>query len=103
MVDSSNVFVLEDFESHINKTYIYNFPIEEVYKAFTDKELILRIKDEGNELSFVINGKYIIFLKIIKVIKSKYYYQIKAKTIQHLLNISLLQLILNFFGILLKE
>ena len=36
------------------------------------------IKDEGNELSFVINGKYIIFLKIIKVIKSKYYYQIKA-------------------------
>ena len=43
IVDSSNVFVLEDFESHINKTYIYNFPIEEVYKAFTDKELILKI------------------------------------------------------------
>ena len=39
IVDSSNVFVLEDFESHINKAYIYNFPIEEVYKAFTDKEL----------------------------------------------------------------
>ena len=61
------------------------------------------IKDEGNELSFVINGKYIIFLKIIKVIKSKYYYQIKAKDIQHPLNISLLQLILNFFRILLKK
>lgn len=99
MVDSSNVFVLEDFESHINKTYIYNFPIEEVYKAFTDKELILKIcqykihisnslrdtfiEDEGNELSVVINGKHTIILKIIKVIKSKYYYQIKAKTIQH--------------------
>ena len=99
MVDSSNVFVLEDFESHINKIYIYNFPIEEVYKAFTDKELILKIcqykihisnslrdtfiEDEGNELSVVINGKHTIILKIIKVIKSKYYYQIKAKTIQH--------------------
>ena len=99
IVDSSNVFVLEDFESHINKTYIYNFPIEEVYKAFTDKELILKIcqykihisnslretfiEDEGNELSVVINGKHTIILKIIKVIKSKYYYQIKAKTIQH--------------------
>ena len=99
MVDSSNIFVLEDFESHINKTYIYNFPIEEVYKAFTDKELILKIcqykihisnslretfiEDEGNELSVVINGKHTIILKIIKVIKSKYYYQIKAKTIQH--------------------
>lgn len=99
MVDSSNVFVLEDFESHINKTYIYNFPIEEVYKAFTDKELILKIcqykihisnslrdtfiEDEGNELSVVINGKHTIILKIIKVIKTKYYYQIKAKTIQH--------------------
>ena len=99
ILDSSNVFVLEDFESHINKTYIYNFPIEEVYKAFTDKELILKIcqykihisnslretfiEDEGNELSVVINGKHTIILKIIKVIKSKYYYQIKAKTIQH--------------------
>jgi hypothetical protein len=99
MADSSNVFVLKDFESHISKTYIYNFPIEEVYKAFTDKELILKIcqykihisnslretfiEDEGNELSVVINGKHTIILKIIKVIKSKYYYQIKAKTIQH--------------------
>jgi hypothetical protein len=70
-----------------------------VYKAFTDKELILKIcqykihisnslretfiEDEGNELSVVINGKHTIILKIIKVIKSKYYYQIKAKTIQH--------------------
>ena len=99
MVDSSNIFVLEDFESHINKTYIYNFPIEEVYKAFTDKDLLLKIyeykihisnslhdtfiEDEGNELSLIINGKHNIILKIIKVIKSKYYYQIKIKTIQH--------------------
>ena len=99
MVDSSNIFVLEDFESHINKTYIYNFPIEEVYKAFTDKELLLKIceykihilntlrdtfiEDEGNELTLVVEGKHTIILRIIKVIKSKYYYQIKAKTIQH--------------------
>ena len=99
MVDSSNIFVLEDFESHINKTYIYNFPIEEVYKAFTDKDLLLKIceykihilntlrdtfiEDEGNELTLVIEGKHTIILRIIKVIKSKYYYQIKAKTIQH--------------------
>jgi hypothetical protein len=41
------------------------------------------IEDEGNELSVVINGKYTIILKIIKVTKSKHYYQIKAKTIQH--------------------
>ena len=71
------------------------------FKFITLREAF--IEDEGNELSFVINDKHIIFLKKIKVIKSKYYYQIKAKTIQHLLNISLLQLILNFFGILLKE
>ena len=99
MVDSSNIFVLEYFESHINKTYIYNFPIEEVYKAFTDKELLLKIceykihilntlrdtfiEDEGNELTLVVEGKHTIILRIIKVIKSKYYYQIKAKTIQH--------------------
>ena len=102
MIDSSNVFVLEDFESHINKTYIYNFPIEEVYKAFTDKDLLLKIceykihisnslydsfiEDEGNELSLLINGKHTIILKIIKVTKSKYYYQIKANTIQHSLD-----------------
>lgn len=99
MVDSSNIFVLGDFESHINKTYIYNYPIDEVYKAFTDKELLLKIceykihisntlrdtfiEDEGNEISVVISGKHTIILKIIKVTKSKYYYQIKAKTIQH--------------------
>ena len=58
IVDSSNVFVLEDFESHINKTYIYNFPIEEVYKAFTDKELILRI--------FFVNIKCIFQIHYVK-------------------------------------
>ena len=99
MEDSSNVFTSEDFESHINKTYIYSFPIEEVFKAFTDKELLLKlweyklyvydsvrdsfIDDEGNEITIVSNGKHIIVLKIMKVIKSKYYYQIKAKTIQY--------------------
>jgi hypothetical protein len=99
MIDSSNVFILDDYESHVNKTYIYNFPIEEVFKAFTNKELLLKlfdynihilnslrdtfIDDEGNELTLIINGKYTIILKITKVIKTKNYYQIKAKTIQH--------------------
>ena len=98
MVDTSDYFVLEDYQNHINKTYIYNFPIEEVFKAFTNKDLILKIFEykinvlnslnddfidcEGNEITVAINKK-IIIMKILKVIKSKYYYQIKAKTIQH--------------------
>ena len=98
MIDSTNFFVLEDFESHIKKTYTYNFPIEEVFKAFTDREILHKIypyqihlhnilgetfcDDEGNELSLFINGKERVILKIIKVTKSQYYYQIKAKTVQ---------------------
>ena len=119
MVDSSNIFVLEDFESHINKTYIYNFPIEEVYKAFTDKELLLKIceykihisntlrdtfiEDEGNELSLVIEGKHTIILRIIKVVKSKFYYQIKAKTIQHPLDYIPFTIIFELFWDSIKE
>lgn len=118
MVDSSNYFVLEDFESHVNKTYIYNFPIEEVFKAFTDKELILKIfeykfhvvssltdnffDDEGNEITFNIN-KHIIIIKIIKVIKSKYYYQVKAKTIQHPLEYTPFTMNFEFFWDSIKE
>ena len=99
MIDSTNFFVLEDFESNIKKTYIYNFPIEEVFKAFTDSEILNKIypnkillhnlygetfyDEEGNELSFIINGNEKVILKIIKVTKSQYYYQIKAKTIQY--------------------
>ena len=118
MADSSNYFVLEDFESHVNKTYIYNFPIEEVFKAFTDKELILKIfeykfhvvssltdnffDDEGNEITFNIN-KQLIIIKIIKVIKSKYYYQIKAKTIQHPLEYTPFTMNFEFFWDSIKE
>lgn len=99
MIDLTNFFVLEDFESHINKTYIFNFPIEEVFKAITDRELIMRISPyqlnfhnslnesfseyEGSEMSFLLDGKYRFILKIIKVIKSQFYYQIKFKTIQN--------------------
>ena len=99
MIDSTNFFVLEDFESQINKTHIFNFPIEEVFKAFTDRDLLLKIfpyqlylynilgetfiEDEGNEISFLVNGKDRLVLKIIKVTKSQYYYQIKAKTTQY--------------------
>ena len=43
MIDSTNFFFFLDFDSHINKTYIFNFPIEEVFKAFTDRELIVKI------------------------------------------------------------
>ena len=103
MIDSTNFFVLEDLESHINKTYTYNFPIHEVFKAFTDLELLLKlynykihitnssqesfIEDEGNEISIIINSNQRIILKIIKLTKSQYYYQIKAKSIQHPLDI----------------
>ena len=99
MIDSTNFFVLEDFDSHINKTYIYNFPIEEVFKAFTDRELIVKIfpyniqlynilgdtfiEEEGNEISFLVNGKERLVLRVVKVTKSQYYYQIKIKTIQY--------------------
>ena len=98
MIDSTNFFVLEDFESHIQKTYTYNFPIEEVFKVFTDREILSKIypyqfhlnnllgetfcDEEGNELTIVINGKDRIIFKIIKVTKSQYYCQLKAKTIQ---------------------
>ena len=99
MIDSTNYFVLDDFESHIKKTYIYNFPIEQVFKAFTDRELLQKIyphqmylqnslgetfcDEEGSELSILVKGKERIILKIIKVTKSSYYYQVKAKTIQY--------------------
>ena len=59
MVDSSNLFVIEDFESHINKTHIYKFPIEEVYKAFTDKELP-KTKKEKKIIRLIVK---IIFMK----------------------------------------
>jgi hypothetical protein len=119
MIDSTNFFVLEDFESHINKTYTYNFPIEEVFKAFTDRELLLKlypyqislysllgetfIEDEGNEISLMINGKEHIILKIIKVTKSPYYYQIKAKTIQHPLEYVPFTVHIEFFWDSIKE
>ena len=83
MIDSTNFFVLEDFDSHINKTYIFNFPIEEVFKAFTDRELIVKIfpyniqlynilgetfiEDEGNEISFLVNGKERLVLRVTKL------------------------------------
>ena len=98
MIDSTNFFVLEDFESHIQKTHTYNFPIEEVFKAFTDKDILSKIypyqiylnnslgetfsDEEGNEFTLVLNEKERVTFKIIKVTKSQYYYQIKAKTIQ---------------------
>ena len=82
MIDSTNFFVLEDFESHIQKTYTYNFPIEEVFKAFTDKDILSKIypyqflshnllgetfcEEEGNELSIIINSKERVIFKIIK-------------------------------------
>ena len=113
MIDSTNFFVLEDFESHINKTYTYNFPIEEVFKAFTDLELLLKlytykinisnssqesfIEDEGNEISILINSTQRIILKITKVTKSQYYYQIKAKSIQHPIDLIPFTVQLEFF------
>ena len=119
MIDSTNFFVLEDFETQINKIYTFNFPIEEVYKAFTDRDLILKlfpyqfhlynllgetfIEDEGNEISIIIKGKERLVFKIIKVTKSQNYYQIRAKTIQHPLEYVPFTIQLEFFWDTIKE
>ena len=119
MIDSTSFFVLEDFETQINKTYTFNFPIEEVYKAFTDRDLILKlfpyqfhlynllgetfIEDEGNEISIIIKGKERLVFKIIKVTKSQNYYQIRAKTIQHPLEYVPFTIQLEFFWDTIKE
>ena len=119
MIDSASFFVLEDFETQINKTYTFNFPIEEVYKAFTDRDLILKlfpyqfhlhnslgdtlIEDEGNEISVLIKGKERLVFKIVKVKKSLNYYQIRAKTIQHPLEYVPFTIQLEFFWDTIKE
>ena len=119
MIDSTSFFVLEDFETQINKTYTFNFPIEEVYKAFTDRDLILKlfpyqfhlhnslgdtlIEDEGNEISVLIKGKERLVFKIVKVKKSLNYYQIRAKTIQHPLEYVPFSINLEFFWDTIKE
>ena len=119
MIDSASFFVLEDFETQINKTYTFNFPIEEVYKAFTDRDLILKlfpyqfhlhnslgdtfIEDEGNEISVLIKGKERLVFKIIKIKKSLNYYQIRAKTIQHPLEYVPFSINLEFFWDTIKE
>ena len=119
MIDSASFFVLEDFETQINKTYSFNFPIEEVYKAFTDRDLILKlfpyqfhlhnslgdtlIEDEGNEISVLIKGKERLVFKIVKVKKSLNYYQIRAKTIQHPLEYVPFSINLEFFWDTIKE
>lgn len=99
-MENTGLYDLEDIESQIIKTHIYHFPIEEVFKAFTNKELIcdiyqqrvkiissLRedsfIEDVGNEISIITPLQYNIILKVIKVIKSKNYYLLELKTIQH--------------------
>ena len=119
MIDSASFFVLEDFETQMNKTYTFNFPIEEVYKAFTDRDLILKlfpyqfhlhnslgdtlIEDEGNEISVLIKGKERLVFKIIKVKKSLNYYQIRAKTVQHPLEYVPFSINLEFFWDTIKE
>ena len=119
MIDSASFFVLEDFETQINKTYTFNFPIEEVYKAFTDRDLILKlfpyqfhlhnslgdtlIEDEGNEISVLIKGKERLVFKIVKVKKSLNYYQIRAKTVQHPLEYVPFSINLEFFWDTIKE
>ena len=116
MIDTSDYFVLADYQNLINKTYIFNFPIEEVFKAFTDKDLILKIYDyqfnvlnsikddciEGNEITIAKN-KYIFTLKIDKVIKTKDYCQIKGKTIQHPLEYKPIILNIELFWDSIKE
>ena len=119
-MDSKNFFVLEDFESYINKTYTFNFPIGEVFKAFADLEIIKKkfpyqiihlynvlgetiIEDEGNELSFLVNGKDLLVFRIIKVTKSQYYYQMKLKTIQCPLECAPFTINMEFFWDTIRE
>ena len=119
MIDSTNFFVLEDFESHIQKTYTYNFPIEEVFKAFTDKDILSKIypyqflshnllgetfcEEEGNEFSIITNSKERVIFKIIKLTKSQYYYQVKFKSIQCPVDYAPFMVHLEFFWDSMKE
>ena len=113
MADLTNYFVSEDFESHINKTYSYNFPLNEVFRAFTDLDLLLKlynykiqisnssqepfIEEEGSEISILINSNQKIILRITKITKSQYFCQIKAKSIQYPLDLIPFSVDLEFY------
>ena len=113
MSDLTNYFVSEDFESHINKTYSYNFPLNEVFRAFTDLDLLLKlynykiqisnssqepfIEEEGSEISILINSNQKIILRITKITKSQYFCLIKAKSIQYPLDLIPFSVDLEFY------
>ncbi len=113
MADLTNYFVSEDFESHINKTYSYNFPLNEVFRAFTDLDLLLKlynykiqisnssqepfIEEEGSEISILINSNQKIILRITKITKSQYFCLIKAKSIQYPLDLIPFSVDLEFY------
>ena len=113
MADLTNYFVSEDFESHINKTYSYNFPRNEVFRAFTDLDLLLKlynykiqisnssqepfIEEEGSEISILINSNQKIILRITKITKSQYFCLIKAKSIQYPLDLIPFSVDLEFY------
>ena len=113
MADLTNYFVSEDFESHINKTYSYNFPLNEVFRAFTDLDLLLKlynykiqisnssqepfIEEEGSEISILINSNQKIILRITKITKSQCFCLIKAKSIQYPLDLIPFSVDLEFY------
>ena len=113
MADLTKYFVSEDFESHINKTYSYNFPLNEVFRAFTDLDLLLKlynykiqisnssqepfIEEEGSEISILINSNQKIILRITKITKSQYFCLIKAKSIQYPLDLIPFSVDLEFY------
>ena len=119
MDESSKDFVLDDTESHVHKTYIYKYPIEHVYKALTNKELLAKfseykvnikfslndttLDDEGNEISLNINNQLPIVMRIINVIKSKYYYQIKIKVIKYPIECAAFTITIELFWDTIKE
>lgn len=112
-MDSSTQFVLEDFESQINRTYVFHFPIEEVCKALTNKEVISKsfqnrlifkenvkdsfLEEEGNEISFDTYKKHTISLKVVKVVKTKEYFQVKLNSIHHQLEFISFSLVMELF------
>ena len=113
MADLTNYFVSQDFESHINKTYSYNFPLNEVFRAFTDLDLLLKlynykiqisnssqepfIEEEGSEISILINSNQKIILRITKITKSQCFCLIKAKSIQYPLDLIPFSVDLEFY------
>jgi hypothetical protein len=94
----SHVFSsLQENDFQITKFYIFHDPIEKVFEAYTNIDLLSKIlsknikvekmlrnsslHDEGNEITIELLSKYKITFKVSDVIESKDYYSITLKTV----------------------